>query len=597
MKQGMISLKKFIPCATSAMIAVCTVLVTNDCHAASVSGRTAPARARVTPTAAVRTPTVKTTKATTETSSAQKPVEAETITVEETFEFEDRTGMFDSAIGATNTSASGTTSDDDLAEMIRKQRAALNAADAATITQNTMRTSVASGQNACDMGLRKCMQSKCGADFTKCSGYTDTTWGDKMDSCRRDLKCTGHEYQLFSTEIKADRDVNAQLANYNRIIECGNRYNSCIVNECGTTYSTCLGKTAGDLAISKCKKIQTECTQMDNGLASRTMNVFATLRQDAEKQIQRDEQRLYDLRDEMERTCRGLGAMFDQRSLDCVYTINFFAGNNTTPYATKKSYAGGTFDCDPGWFGIDITTFKENAYRETIAQKSASAAMLGSGVGMAAGAITSGAISRALDTQKAKKAIKDVEKEAKKEAKQADKDAKKAEKAEKKAENKAERDAKKAEKAEKKAENKAERDAKKAEKKAEKEEKKQQNQMSLDACDSVGGNWRPATKQCVCQDINGNTIKTFNIDDCVVQSDAPTNDEEDITYDDTESDDSDEESGENDDGNGQAYSYTVGQKPKDYLPEARWAIHRKNTIFLEQEAKDKFINEKIAQEC
>ena len=697
MKQGMISLKKFIPCATSAMIAVCTMLVTNDCHAASVSGRTAPARAKVTSTAVVRTPTVKTTKATTETSSAQKPVEAETITVEETFEFEDRTGMFDSAIGATNTSASGTTSDGDLAEMIRKQRAALNAADAATTTQNTMRTSIASGQNACDMGLRKCMQSKCGADFTKCSGDTDTTWGDKMDSCRRDLKCTGHEYQLFTTEIKADRDVNAQLANYNRIIECGNRYNNCIVNECGTTYSKCLGKTAGDLAISKCKKIQTECTQMDSGLASRTLNVFATLRQDAEKQIQRDEQRLYDLRDEMERTCRSLGAMFDQRSLDCVYTINFFADNNTTPYATKKSYAGGTFDCDPGWFGIDITTFKENAYRETIAQKSASAAMLGSGVGMAAGAITSGAMSRALDTQKAKKAMEGVEQEAEKEAKQAEKDAKKDARQEK-------RDAKKAEKDEKKAEKQTERDAKKAENKAEKEENKQQNQMSIAACKSVGGNWRPATKQCSCQDINGDTIKTSNIDDCIVQveeekidedddlnttqivcedkggtwsngkckcknakgrnittknpvmdcsvdSDATNDDEEeDITYDDTESDDSDEENSEDDkyadcvlkmetnynafkigkearyqeilaeldaaeeeklntflntasdhDGNGncngQAYSYTAGQKPKDYLPEACWAIYRKNKIFLEQEAKDKFINEKIAQEC
>ena len=712
MKQGMTNLKKFIPCATSAIIAVCTVLVIDDCHAASVSGRTAPARAKVTPTATVRTPTVKNSTTTTDnTSSAQKPVE--TVTVEETFEFEDRTGMFDSAIGASNTSASGTTSDDDLAEMIRKQRAALNAADAATTTQNTMRTSIASGQNACDMGLRKCMQSKCGADFTKCSGDTDTTWGDKMDSCRRDLKCTGHEYQLFTTEIKADRDVNAQLANYNRIIDCGTRYNNCIVNECGTTYSKCLGKTAGDLAISKCKKIQTECTQMDSGLASRTLNVFATLRQDAEKQIQRDEQRLYDLRDEMERTCRGLGAMFDQRSLDCVYTINFFADNNTTPYATKKSYAGGTFDCDPGWFGIDITTFKENAYRETIAQKSASAAMLGSGVGMAAGAITSGAISRALDTQKAKQAIKDVEKEAEKEAKQAEKDAKKearqeksdAKKAEKdekkaekqterdakKAENKAEREEKKAEKDEKKAEKQTERDAKKTEKKAEKEEKKQQNQMSKAACDSVGGNWRPATKQCSCQDINGKTIKTSNIDDCIVQVEEEEIDEDDDlnttqivcedkggnwsdgkcscknakgrnittknpvmdcvkpseTTNDEEYNKDNEEDNEyadcvmkiksnynafkignearyqeiladldaaeeeklntflntasdhdgNGNCNGQAYSYTAGQKPKDYLPETCWTIYRKNKIFLEQEAEDKFINEKIAQEC
>ena len=175
--------------------------------------------------------------------------------------------------------------------------------------------------------------------------------------------------------------------------------------ECGATFSKCLGKSYGDAAIAKCRKIQNECTGLDNGLASRMMNVFAGVRQDAEKQVQRDEQRLYDLRDEMAAVCRKMGAMFDQRSLDCVYTVNFFANNSTTPYASKKAYAGGVFSCDPGWFGIDVTTFKENAYRLTREQKSASSAMLGSGIGMAAGAITSGAIDRALETQKAKKEL------------------------------------------------------------------------------------------------------------------------------------------------------------------------------------------------
>ena len=55
-----------------------------------------------------------------------------------------------------------------------------------------------------------------------------------------------------------------------------------------------------DAAIAKCKSIQTQCVQKDNGLASRMMNVFAGIRQNAELQVQRDEQHLYDLRTEME---------------------------------------------------------------------------------------------------------------------------------------------------------------------------------------------------------------------------------------------------------------------------------------------------------
>lgn len=330
---------------------------------------------------------------------------------EPVFEFEDKTNQFDSAIGASSGAASGAVSDDDLAKMIRQQRAAADASSATMVSANAARSGAVSGQNACDIGLRKCMSAKCGNDFAKCAGDTDMVWGSKMDLCRRDLKCSGHEYSVFTAEIKADRDANAKLANFNAIVDCGNRYNSCIVNECGATFSKCVGKSAGDTAIAKCKKIQTECNKQDNGLAARMMNVFATVRQDAEKQILRDEKRLYELRELMASACRGMGAMFDERSLDCVYTVNFFANNSTTPYASKKSYAGGVFSCEPGWFGIDVTTFKENAYRLTRAQTAASSAMLGAGVGVAAGAISSGAIDRAIETKKAKNALKEAEKD------------------------------------------------------------------------------------------------------------------------------------------------------------------------------------------
>ncbi|MDE5615301.1 MAG: hypothetical protein K2I81_00505 [Alphaproteobacteria bacterium] len=329
---------------------------------------------------------------------------------EEQIIIENKADQFSAGM-ATATAGARDTNADNLADMIRRQRAALDAQAAGDAVADTVAASLASGQNACDIGLRNCMKEKCGSDYSKCAGDGDTIWGDKMDACRRNVTCTGHQYALFSAEIKADRDMNAKLSAYNKIIDCGNEYNDCIVTECGVTYSKCLGKTAGDAAISKCGTIAKNCTQQDSGLASRTMNVFATLRQDAEKQIVKDEQRLYEMRDKMRSQCQRLGAMFDERSLVCVYTVNFFAGNSTTPMASKKAYAGSAFDCTQDWFGIDVTTFKENAYRYTRSQTSASSALMGSGLGIGVGAVTSGAIDRAIDRQKAEKAAKEAEKQ------------------------------------------------------------------------------------------------------------------------------------------------------------------------------------------
>ncbi len=325
---------------------------------------------------------------------------------------ENKSSQFDATLAgnsATNTDATA----DARAEMIRRQRAALDAADATTAANNATANSVTSGLNNCDAGLRACMMDKCGRDYSKCAGDGDTIWGDKMDACRRSIsvQCTGEDYRMFAAEIKADRDLNAKLASYNDVIDCGNQYNDCILTQCGTTFNKCLGRMAENAAIAACDKIARECLSADNGLANRTMQVLATLRQDAEVQVKKDEQRLYALRDQMVAQCSRLGAMFDERSLDCVYTVNFFANNSSTPYASKKAYAGSTFDCTQNWFGVDITTFKENAFRLTREQQSATSAMLGAGLGTAAGAISSGAINRAMDRQKADNALKKAEKE------------------------------------------------------------------------------------------------------------------------------------------------------------------------------------------
>lgn len=338
---------------------------------------------------------------------AETPVETipEEVTEEIVSAVADKSDQFDAAIGTT--ASTRDTAAESMAEMIRRQRAALDAADATSTATQKMTTATQRGANPCDTGLRNCMKQACGNDFAKCAGDGDTIWGNKLNTCRRDVVCTGEEFTLFTKEIKADRDLNAQLSVYTNVIDCGNRYNNCVFTQCGTNLSKCLGKASGDKTIAACATIARECQTMDSGFGTRTMQVFGILRQNAEVQIAKDEKRLYELRELMYEQCRTLGALFDERSLDCVYTASFFAEANKkqTLFASKKLYAGDSFDCTPNWFGIDITTFKENAERLTRSQTGASSALMGAGLGTAAGAISSGAIGRAMDTQKANKAL------------------------------------------------------------------------------------------------------------------------------------------------------------------------------------------------
>lgn len=405
-------------CAIGGVICMAVfALLTQPTDAAVVARGTSNVSSR--PTVATRTnvtgrmPTASVSNtASSQTNNTQITNEPESTTQdtpEPEITIENKSSQFDEILSessTSNTDSSNTT----LANLIAAQRAELDSISATTTASNATTTG---NSSACDTGLRGCMREKCGNDFTECAGDTDTIWGTKMDACRNDIDatCTGEQYRLFAAEIKADRDLNAQLAAYNAIINCGNQYNDCIVTECGTTFSKCLGKSAGDAAIAKCETIANNCVEQDSGLASRAMQVFANLRVDAEEQIQRDEERLYELRDEMANQCQMLGATFDERTFSCVYTVEFYAGEDTTLFASKKAYAGTSFDCTPNWFGIDVTTFMENAYRLTRSQTSASASMLGSGLGVAAGAITSGAIDRAIDRQKADNALKDAQKE------------------------------------------------------------------------------------------------------------------------------------------------------------------------------------------
>jgi hypothetical protein len=140
------------------------------------------------------------------------------------------------------------------------------------------------------------------------------------------------------------------------------------------------------------------------------MEMFAGLRVELEKNILQWDQDLREMRESMEGMCKLQDGMLDQRSLTCVYTAELFADNDGKDmrFASRKIKSGDTYACNPDEFGIDITAFKENAYRLTRSQTAASSAMLGAGAGVAVGAVTSGAIGRAVDSAKAAKEAKEA---------------------------------------------------------------------------------------------------------------------------------------------------------------------------------------------
>ncbi|MDR1207445.1 MAG: OmpA family protein [Rickettsiales bacterium] len=319
-----------------------------------------------------------------------------------------------------DTNTGGAQTNSTMAEQIRAQRAAFDAAERVEQGRTAASTLGTATANACDSALRACMIGKCGNDFEKCAGDGDTIFGDKMESCRRNIKCTGREFTLFSTQIKDDRDANAMFAGFNEILNCGTCYNQCILEKCGGMgFGKCLSKAGGDAAVAACKSLAQndsrsnevckslvqKCQTADSGLASRAMELFGNLRVDTEKNIASWEKQLYALRDKMSADCTAGGGMFDSASFDCVFTVEMNAQGWDHPVATKKLFAGQNFMCTENWFGVDITTFKENAARLTRSQTGASSAFLGAGLGVAAGAISSGAIGRAIDRFKADKAL------------------------------------------------------------------------------------------------------------------------------------------------------------------------------------------------
>jgi len=305
-----------------------------------------------------------------------------------------------------------------LERMIREQRQALAAGDAMNLIQANLSRFAAGTGNACDAGLRRCMQEKCGEDFSGCLRDTSVIWNDKIESCGRSVQCSGRELNLFGPEILADRDQNALLAGYRQIKNCGLNYNRCILMNCSDApcnenallngrcdFNKCISSSEGDAAIARCRDIAERCREQDSGLAARAMELFANLRVEMERNIAAWEQQLHDLRAEMRRECERIGGVFDNRSLSCVFHVELAAAGFETVAGSRTIAAGSEFMCTPEWFGVDVSTYLENAARHDRESRGAVMAVAGAGVGIGVGALASGAIGRAGDVRQADRAV------------------------------------------------------------------------------------------------------------------------------------------------------------------------------------------------
>ncbi len=331
-----------------------------------------------------------------------QPVTAETVAEPET-KIENRSAQFGAAIAG-----GGESETSSLQQNIARLRAADEAAQIAAVG-TSLREASANTADACDEDLRDCMTTRCGNNFENCATDGDQIWGGKMEVCRAQTKCTTEEFVAIAPEIKADRDVYSKLGLYVDSIKCGKDYTDCIFEQCGEDFTKCASKRVGDAAAANCRSIAENCRDADSGLESRAQQVFGILREEAEIRVRNDEEALYTLRDRMQESCKGIGALFDQRTLSCVYSVNFTIRGEEYPRSSKKLFPGMKFACTPEWFGVDVMTAKENAARLTEQQTTASSTALGSGIGTAISTFTSGGQRRAADTRAAENAVEEQE--------------------------------------------------------------------------------------------------------------------------------------------------------------------------------------------
>ncbi|MDR0449514.1 MAG: hypothetical protein LBG89_03610, partial [Rickettsiales bacterium] len=259
----------------------------------------------------------------------------------------------------------------------------------------------AAGKSKCETELRVCVANDCGDDMQKCMGDGDGIWSARFQKCRATTSCNGAEIGVYGDIIKEDMRVDSKLHTMQMIIEGNNMYSRCLQDNCATTQGTpmegmvgfnaCVTQVRINQALDACKHIYEKFRPYDSGLQARFTTMMGQLRVEKEKRIAELQKELDEMMPQMRQECKAAGAVFDDRSGECVFTAFLSVEHDGRRFtaASKKLVPGSEYQCTDKWFGIDITTFMKNAIGLTIEQKSASAAFMGAGLGVAASVGTS----------------------------------------------------------------------------------------------------------------------------------------------------------------------------------------------------------------
>ncbi len=312
-------------------------------------------------------------------STARAPIERKSTieTVSETVE-----NKFDVAFESVNDISIAAPSVSDTIRAARGERKTDSSGDAIT----------SSDFSVCYDSVDTCIKLECGTNYEKCETLSQTIFGDKLRACLTSSGCGFDETSTVSTSINDDWAAAKKINRANRILDCGDKMGQCLINTCGAGLQNCLTGADGNMLVnSSCSSIINECESIDSGIATRHTQLLSSLRMNVERSAASLEFRMNELEKQMETECLSIGALFDRDNLKCVFSINFSVLDPKTGSrvnaASKRFDAGIGLMCDEKTFGVDVSTYKNVASQRTIDQKSATGALLGSGVGMGVGAL------------------------------------------------------------------------------------------------------------------------------------------------------------------------------------------------------------------
>lgn len=284
----------------------------------------------------------------------------------------------------------------------RERIEAREQAEAAAVAFN--RGIAAAAKSKCETELTKCVIEDCGADMQKCSNDADALWSARFQRCRTKVDCTGAELSVYGDIIKEDIRVDAKIALAQKVVEGNNAYSRCLQQQCGADstsliegrvgFNGCMTQVKINNAINACKGVYEKYREYDSGLQQRFTGVMGLLRSEKEKNIAVLQKELDTIMPQMRTLCTQTGAMFDERSAECVFTamLSVEDPNNGRRYTAgnKKIMPGSEYQCSDRWFGVDVTQYLINSAHLTATQRAASSAFMGAGVGVGLSALTRG---------------------------------------------------------------------------------------------------------------------------------------------------------------------------------------------------------------